>query len=246
VHTAPQAPIAEQVLSCAAVPAKRREAGQPPSPRLAAAAPSVSWDEDAPISTSSESSRVKSNASWLRVGRTLSSWEAGGIMSNIKRILVPTDFSTTSDLAVDYAIDLAKRYDGSLHLLHVVEDTYLAHAYPDGYFAELPGIYAKLRAEADQRLRERCARCAVEAVPVTGQIADGRPARVIVETATAMATDLIAMGTQGRSGVAHFIMGSVAERVVRTAPCPVLTVRDTARVADLIAAERRQASKVSA
>ena len=51
-------------------------------------------------------------------------------MSMIKRILVPTDFSTTSDIAVGYGIDLAKRYGATMHLLHVVEDTYLAHAYP--------------------------------------------------------------------------------------------------------------------
>jgi nucleotide-binding universal stress UspA family protein len=161
------------------------------------------------------------------------------IMSIIKRMLVPTDFSTTSDLAVGYAIDLAKRYGASLHLLHVVEDAYLAHAYPDGYFAELPGIHAKLRADAEQRLTEVFTRCTAAAVPVTRQVVDGRPARLIAETAKALGTDLIVMGTHGRSGVAHFIMGSVAEHVVRTAPCPVFTVRDTTRVADVLAQEQR-------
>ena len=167
-------------------------------------------------------------------------------MSMIKRILVPTDFSTTSDLAIGYGIDLAKRYGASMHLLHIVEDTYLAHAYPDGYYAELPGIHAKLRADAEQRLAEVFTRCTAAAVPVTRQVADGRPASVIVETAKAVGTDLIVMGTHGRSGVAHFIMGSVAEHVVRTAPCPVFTVRDTTRVADLLAQEQRAMSEAPA
>ena len=95
---------------------------------------------------------------------------------------------------------------------------------PDGYYAELPGIHAKLRAEAEQRLAETFTRCRAASVAVTRQIADGRPARMIVETAKAMGSDLIVMGTHGRSGVAHFVMGSVAEHVVRTAPCPVFTV----------------------
>ena len=167
-------------------------------------------------------------------------------MAMIKRILVPTDFSTTSDIAVGYGIDLAKRYGATLHLLHVVEDTYLAHAFPDGYYAELPGIHAKLCAEAEQRLAETSNRCRDASVAVTDQIADGQPSRMIVETAKAMGSDLIVMGTHGRSGVAHFVMGSVAEHVVRTAPCPVFTVRDTARVADLLAAEARAAKEVTA
>lgn len=167
-------------------------------------------------------------------------------MPLIKRILVPTDFSTTSDIAVGYGMDLAKRYGATVHLLHVVEDTYLAHAFPDGYSAELPGIHARLVAEAEQRLNETSTRCRAASVVVTLQIADGRPARMIVETAKAMGSDLIVMGTHGRSGVAHFVMGSVAEHVVRTAPCPVFTVRDTTRVADLLAAEARGLREVTA
>ena len=88
-------------------------------------------------------------------------------MAMIKRILVPTDFSTTSDIAVGYGIDLAKRYGATLHLLHVVEDTYLAHAFPDGYYAELPGIHAKLLDEAERRLAETSNRCRAASVEAT-------------------------------------------------------------------------------
>jgi len=161
---------------------------------------------------------------------------------HIKRILVPTDFSTTSDLAVGFGIDLAKRYGASIHLLHIVEDSYLANAYPDGFFAELPAIQARLRTDAEERLKVVLGRCASAAVTATHEIADGRPARVIVDTARDRATDLIVMGTHGRSGVAHLLMGSVAEHAVRAAPCAVLTVRDVARVADLLAAERYDAA----
>ena len=70
--------------------------------------------------------------------------------------------------------------------------------------------------------------------------------QAIIETAEAMGTDIIVMGTHGRGGVAHFIMGSVAEHVVRTALCPVFTVRDTARAADLVAERQRASMRVSA
>jgi nucleotide-binding universal stress UspA family protein len=167
-------------------------------------------------------------------------------MSHIKRILVPTDFSGAADLAFGYAIDLAKRYDGSLHVIHVIEDAYFAHGYPDGYFAELPSLQQRMQAEAERHLGVLRTRCTAAEVAATTQVLDGRPAREIVKLAEEMGTDLIVMGTHGRSGVAHLLMGSVAEHVVRTAPCPVFTVRDTARVVDILAAEQRAAKEVPA
>ena len=162
-------------------------------------------------------------------------------MPQIKRILMPTDFSNTSDLAVGYAIDMARHYGASIHLVHVVEDMRFMNVYPDGFFAELPELRARLIAEAQRRLGETADRCTAAAVSVTEQVVDGRPSRVIVEIASNRGTDLIVMGTHGRSGVAHLLMGSVAEHVVRTAPCPVFTVRDTDRVANAVAAETYQA-----
>lgn len=159
-------------------------------------------------------------------------------MPKIKRLLVPTDFSNTSDLAVGYAIDLAHRYGASIHLVHVVEDASFMNTYPDGFFAELPALRDRLMAEAEARLTDTVDRCSAASVAVTRQVVDGRPARVIVQIAGERGTDLIVMGTHGRSGVAHLLLGSVAEHVVRTAPCPVFTVRDTARVADAVAAEK--------
>jgi universal stress protein A len=165
-------------------------------------------------------------------------------MSRIKRMLVPTDFSPTSDIAFSYALDLASREGSALHLVHVVDDAMFAAAYPDGFYTELPGVRTQVIGEARARLAELEARCRIAAVPVTSEVVVGRPAPGIAEEAKARGTDLIVMGTHGRSGFAHLMLGSVAERVLRMAPCPVLTVRDTSRAADLIAEEalaRRQA-----
>jgi universal stress protein A len=166
-------------------------------------------------------------------------------MLPIRRMLVPTDFSTESNIAVDYAIDVASRYGGAIHVLHVLDDMSFASAYPDGFYVELPGVRERLIEEAERRLAEVTAKCATARVATTSQVRVGRPAAAIVEQATNRGTDLIVMGTHGRSGFAHLVLGSVAERVLRTAPCPVLVVRNTARVADIMAAEAATGREVS-
>jgi nucleotide-binding universal stress UspA family protein len=85
------------------------------------------------------------------------------------------------------------------------------------------------------RLQSMAAACAAARVPATSQTVVGRPARLIADVAKSQASDLIVMGTHGRSGFAHMMLGSVAERIVRTASCPVLTVRESARSADVVA-----------
>jgi universal stress protein A len=167
-------------------------------------------------------------------------------MTAIKRMLVPTDFSPASDIAFLYAIDMAAREGSTLHLLHVVDEASFATAYPDGFYVELPGVRAQLSDEANAKLRDMAARCAAANVEATTEVAVGRAARVIAETATVRGTDLIVIGTHGRSGFAHLVLGSVTERVVRIAPCPVLTVRDTSRIADAIAAQARRSADVLA
>ena len=164
-------------------------------------------------------------------------------MSRITRLLVPTDFSPTSDIAFNYALDLAAREGASIRLLHVIEDASFAAAYPDGLFVELPGLRERLIDEARKRLDEAVAACAAVQVTATTQVLVGPPALSITGEANTSGTDLIVMGTHGRTGLAHLMVGSVAERVLRTAQCPVLTVRDSSRAADIIAAEavsRRQ------
>ena len=158
-------------------------------------------------------------------------------MPAIKRMLVPTDFSHASEIAFEYAVDLAAREHSGMELLHVIDEASFAAAYPDGFYVELPGVRTQLIDEATRRLDEMAARCAARGVMATRTLSIGRPASLIVQRAVACGTDMIVMGTHGRTGLAHLMLGSVAERVLRVAPCPVLTVRDTSRVADMLAAE---------
>jgi nucleotide-binding universal stress UspA family protein len=155
-------------------------------------------------------------------------------MPKIRRMLVPTDFSQLSDIAFIYAVDLAADQGSQIRLLHVVDEGNFATAYPDGFFVELPNVRATLLEEAGARLEPMVERCKAAGVKASLQVLVGRPARIISELAVSQGIDLIVMGTHGRSGVAHLMVGSVTERVVRTAPCPVLTVRDTAHVADAL------------
>jgi nucleotide-binding universal stress UspA family protein len=158
-------------------------------------------------------------------------------MSQIKRILVPTDFSPASDIAFTYAVDMAARDGAAIDLLHVLDAAGFAAAYPDGVYVELPALRAQAIRQATSNLDEAARRCATADVKATTHVLIGTPASSIAAEAKADDCDLIVMGTHGRGAFAHFMLGSVAERVVRTAPCPVLTLRDTSRTADEIAVE---------
>jgi nucleotide-binding universal stress UspA family protein len=141
-----------------------------------------------------------------------------------KHILVPVDFGETSARALQYAISIADRFGASLDLLHVVPNPYLDD--PAGLYLPLPVTYVSdLVNEAKKRLNELAAPADGERLRARAVVNVGDPLRQLVDYAASESVDLIVMGTHGRSGVAHLFLGSVAERVVRTAPCPVLTVR---------------------
>jgi nucleotide-binding universal stress UspA family protein len=142
-----------------------------------------------------------------------------------KRILVPVDFSAPSDAALDYARDVAARFGASLHLVHVAEDPYRALYSAEVFVPEMENLRDEILEDATGRLRDRLREWDFDAVPVTVEAIIGTPAGSIVEYAAGHDIDLIVMGTHGRGGMSHLLMGSVAERVVRTAGCPVLTVR---------------------
>ena len=146
------------------------------------------------------------------------------------RILVPTDFSELSGVALEFGQELAERCGASLHLLHVIEDPFAAGAIPsEVYVPDVPALRAALVTEAETRLAGLLPESVRAEVRLTSEVQVGSPASTICEVAARTPCDLIVMGTHGRSGVAHLFLGSVAERVVRTAPCPVLTVRGHAR-----------------
>ena len=158
-------------------------------------------------------------------------------MSEIKSILVPTDFSPGADIAMDYAIDMAAREKATIHFLHVIDGDSFVAAYPDGMLIELPGVREQLSDNANRRLDDYIEKCRAAGVTASKRVVCGRAAPLIVQEASSRYSDLIVMGTHGRSGFSHFLLGSVAERVLRLAQCPVLTIRETSRVADAIAAD---------
>jgi nucleotide-binding universal stress UspA family protein len=145
-------------------------------------------------------------------------------MVALKNILVATDFSEPSAVAMAYGRDLARSYNARLHVLHVVEDVTMRYASEVGFAT--PQLQSDLeeaaRRDLDAQITDddRQTLAVITAVESAPNIAEA-----IVKYAKANDLDLILTGTHGRGMVQHFLMGSVAERIVRTAPCPVLTVR---------------------
>ena len=144
-------------------------------------------------------------------------------MTTAQRLLVPVDFSEYANQAVEYAIGLASKLGVRLTLLHVIQSLPLAGI---DMGVTLPYAYIQdLEAEITNRMQAYLER--VTAAGLEGEIAvvHGVPFQEILETAKTQQVDLIVMGTHGRTGLQHVLLGSVAEKVVRLAPCPVLVVR---------------------
>jgi nucleotide-binding universal stress UspA family protein len=137
-------------------------------------------------------------------------------MFRIKRVLVPCDFSPFSDAAVRRASDLAMMFDAGLHLLHVASPRG-----KNGQAEQEPDRELQARQRLDQQLEPHV----VVKLGVERAVVSGAPHRVICDYAREHDIDLIVMGTHGRTGLAHMALGSVAEKVLRLAACPVLIVR---------------------
>ncbi len=146
-------------------------------------------------------------------------------MIDLHRILVPTDFSKYSENALKYAVAFADKFGAELYLLHVVQD--LAVFVPDMVTVAPPAAPAveQITAAAQQALDRVVREHPFGKLGVHTEVREGAPFYEIVRFAQEANVDLIIMGTHGRSGLAHVLLGSVAEKVVRKAPCPVLTVR---------------------
>ena len=143
---------------------------------------------------------------------------------NVKKILFPTDFSEGSDNALPYAADMARHYGAKLYLLHVIQDIaeamgwYVPHVSLDELYRDIEGNAAK-----------EIARYGVEEFrglkDIERIVVKGTPYHEILKFAGEKKADLIVIGTHGRKGLDRVIFGSTAEKVVRDAPCPVLSVR---------------------
>ncbi len=145
-----------------------------------------------------------------------------------KRICCPIDFSAASRAAMEVAADLARRGGASLCLMHAYPIP--GYTFPDGSVVASPKMMQELADQAKKHLEEWRAEAEklVGAPGVRCETAVGEPAAEIVSFARASGVDLIVIGTHGRSGLEHALLGSIAERVVRRAHCPVLTVRPPA------------------
>jgi nucleotide-binding universal stress UspA family protein len=144
----------------------------------------------------------------------------------LRKVLVATDFSEPSDAALAYGRELAFTFGAQLVVAHVAENT-LTRGFggDDGYVAD-PAVQRAVEAGARGQLEALISDEDLEQLDAAAVVLrSNSPARAITEYAREAAVDLIVLGTHGRGAVAHVLMGSVAERVVRTAPCPVLTVR---------------------
>lgn len=146
-------------------------------------------------------------------------------MIELKRILFPTDFSEYSQAAAGYACAVAEKFDAELHVLHVLQDL-VAMVPEPGLAFPPPGDYMdELKQSAEQALEKVPDPDWAKGRNVVREIRQGPPFVEVVRYARDNEMDLVVMGTHGRSGLAHVLLGSVAEKVVRKAPCPVLTVR---------------------
>ncbi len=147
-------------------------------------------------------------------------------MVTMKRILVATDFEEAAGVALEYGRELARTFGAQLDVLHVADNIFARGAVGEGYMVSFTEMQQDVEASALKKLdglifEEDRQLLGARTVLRTS----ASPAAAIIEYAREAGVNLIVMGTHGRGAMAHLLMGSVAERVVRTAPCPVLTVR---------------------
>jgi nucleotide-binding universal stress UspA family protein len=144
----------------------------------------------------------------------------------IKRILFPTDFSVPALQAQRYAVTLAQQFAAELHVLHVVENPALP-VHGSRYSWAVPDDVApRLIEKAELKLAMAFPQEVLATIdqPIVRAIEMGHPVKAIIDYATKHQVDLIVLATHGRSGLSHLLLGSVAEKLVRIATCPVLTV----------------------
>jgi nucleotide-binding universal stress UspA family protein len=150
-------------------------------------------------------------------------------MITLHRILVATDFSDYSNEALEYAVYLARGFGAGLYLLHVFEPPFFSHSgVSPGVRPEVHQWIKEVKEGEAVQLNDLAEKVRHQGAKVHPIFKEGTPFLEILRTAGEIPTDLIVLGTHGRTGLAHVLMGSVAERVVRKAACPVFTVRPKA------------------
>jgi len=143
---------------------------------------------------------------------------------NLKRVLVPTDFSDSARLALRYGISFAGEYGAQLTLLHVIETVAVGYA-SDLFPVPMAEVYQEIEGYAAGELAKLAQEARAKGVTVVEQVVQGKPAPEIIRLAREQTIDMIVLGTHGKGMLDHALFGSTTERVVRRAPCPVLTCR---------------------
>ncbi len=146
-------------------------------------------------------------------------------MNFIKKILVPIDFSDYSKNALKYAVQFSKNFSAKIYLVYVVEPVIYPADFSMGQVA-IPSMDIDLHERAEEELKNLAQNFISADIEVETLIKSGKPFVEINETAREKDVDLIIIATHGHSGVEHILFGSTAEKVVRKAPCPVLTLRE--------------------
>jgi nucleotide-binding universal stress UspA family protein len=147
-------------------------------------------------------------------------------MKTIRKILAAVDFSEYSDPVLDAAVGFARQFDAELHLVHAfdVRVPLVTPLTPYGTSAS-PGAIEEMQEEAATKLDDLGRRASAQGVAATPHVLGAPAASAIVDLAEELEADLIVMGTRGRTGLKHVLLGSVAERTMRHAPCWVLAVK---------------------
>jgi nucleotide-binding universal stress UspA family protein len=143
-------------------------------------------------------------------------------MISIKTILVPVDFTETSDKALDFAIDLATKLEASVTVMHAYEIPVIG--FPDGALVATVDIATRIQEAAQKGLEASVEQRKDRGVPIASVLRDGVAWEEIRAVAEETHADLIVIGTHGRRGIARALLGSVAENVIRTVKTPVLTI----------------------
>lgn len=144
---------------------------------------------------------------------------------NIKKVLVPIDFSDYSKAALKYAVNFAQMSNAEMILIYVVEPVIYPPDFSMGQIA-IPSVNSEWDTKAKEELDKLAANEIPSGTKVNCIIKTGKPFLEIIETAAELDTDIIIIATHGHTGVEHILFGSTAEKVVRKAPCPVLTLRE--------------------
>ena len=144
-------------------------------------------------------------------------------MISIQGVMVPVDFSKESILAAKFGASLAEEYKTKLYVLHVMEPV---HPSLRGYIVDFEQFQQRMIAQAKEDLENVIPKAVKDRIPVEFILEIGHPSYVIVEKAKELGVDVVVIATHGRTGLSYVLLGSVAEKVIRHAPCPVFVIRN--------------------